>query len=383
MGEETGTGFVHVVAADGVEEGAARGVAEGEFVDEIVAELEAGGDGGGAIENRKRRGAGEAEAEHAAAVALVELVSVDGVVEEVSEVREEVQPIGERVNVEVCFGVGGARGPIEGKAGAIRLAAVGGIDVAEAIEGAAGDGAERDLIGGIPAGAVGEGGEGKFAIAGGGPRVAGEGAVTAEIFGEHPRAVVVGGFEAEGGRGGGGVRGGGKGAEDGGADDETGEVVFAEFDGGETCREGFEEAEARGAGGGKVADVGGEGALGVVDALHEFGDDEVEVGVALPVGVRAEVDGQAVDAEGEVGAVVEVEAAEEILVGFAAAGMLRDDDSGDDFEEFAAAQEGTRGELDVADAALRSGLGRAEQIGGAAEDGNGRERGGWCGGCLG
>ena len=44
MGEETGTGFVHVVAADGVEEGAARGVAEGEFVDEIVAELEAGGE---------------------------------------------------------------------------------------------------------------------------------------------------------------------------------------------------------------------------------------------------------------------------------------------------------------------------------------------------
>ena len=185
-------------------------------------------------------------------------------------------------------------------------------------------------------------------------------------------------FKSERGRGGGVA-----GAEGGCADDEAGEVVFAEFDGGEISRKRFEEIEAGSTGGRKISDLGGEGALGVVDALHVFGDDEVEVGVALPVGVRAEVDGQAVDAEGEVGAVVEVEAAEEILVGFAAAGMLRDDDSGDDFEEFAAAQEGTRGELDVADAALRSGLGRAEQIGGAAEDGNGRERGGWCGGCLG
>ena len=172
-------------------------------------------------------------------------------------------------------------------------------------------------------------------------------------------------------------------AADGSSGDKTGVAVFTQFNGGEGLRERFEEIEASGTGGGEIPDIGGEGPLGIVDALDELGDDEVEVGVALPVGVRAEVDGQAVDAEGEVGAVVEVEAAEEILVGFAAAGMLRDDDSGDDFEEFAAAQEGTRGELDVADAALRSGLGRAEQIGGAAEDGNGRERGGWCGGCLG
>jgi hypothetical protein len=42
---------MHVVAAEGVAEGAARGGAEGEFADEVIADLEAGGDCSGAREN--------------------------------------------------------------------------------------------------------------------------------------------------------------------------------------------------------------------------------------------------------------------------------------------------------------------------------------------
>ena len=65
--------------------------------------------------------------------------------------------------------------------------------------------------------------------------------------------------------------------------------------------------------------------------------------------VGAHVDRHAIDGDGEIRAVVEIEAAQEILVGFAFAGMLRDDQSGSDFEEFA----GARGRLCVD---LRAGI---------------------------
>src|SRR5690606_33940181 len=122
-------------------------------------------------------------------------------------------------------------------------------------------------------------------------------------------------------------------------------VVFAEFEFGDAARERGDEVELGGAGGGKVAVLGGESALLIVDAADEFGDDEVGVGVALAVCVGAGVGGHAVHGDGEVGAVVDVEAAEEVLVGFAAAGVLGDDEPGDDFEQFAAPQEGAGGEF--------------------------------------
>jgi len=43
------------------------------------------------------------------------------------------------------------------------------------------------------------------------------------------------------------------------------------------------------------------------------------------VRVRAHIDGHAVDVNGEVSAVVEVEAAQEVLIGFALATVLRND----------------------------------------------------------
>ena len=63
----------------------------------------------------------------------------------------------------------------------------------------------------------------------------------------------------------------------------------------------------------------------------QLGDQEVDVGIALAVAVGAHVDRHAVDRDGEVGAVVEVEAAQEILVGFALAAVLRDDEAGHRF----------------------------------------------------
>ena len=62
------------------------------------------------------------------------------------------------------------------------------------------------------------------------------------------------------------------------------------------------------------------------------------------------VDGHAVDPDREIGAVVEVEAAQEILVGFALAGMLGDDQAGHDLQRLAGPQEGHGIHLRAADA---------------------------------
>ena len=61
------------------------------------------------------------------------------------------------------------------------------------------------------------------------------------------------------------------------------------------------------------------------------------------------VDGHAVDLDGEIGAVVEVEATQEILVGFALAGVLGDDQAGHDFQRLADPREGNGVDLRAAD----------------------------------
>ena len=82
------------------------------------------------------------------------------------------------------------------------------------------------------------------------------------------------------------------------------------------------------AGGGKVAVLDVVGPLERLHRLH-LRDQEVEVGVTLAVGVAAEVDGQIVDEQRDVGAVIGVEAAQEVLLGLAAALVLADDEARD------------------------------------------------------
>ena len=82
------------------------------------------------------------------------------------------------------------------------------------------------------------------------------------------------------------------------------------------------------AGGAEVADVGEVRPLADIHRLDQLRDHEIDIGIALPVAMGRHVDGHAVDLDGEIGAVVEIEAAQKILVGFAFAGMLGDDQPG-------------------------------------------------------
>ena len=66
-----------------------------------------------------------------------------------------------------------------------------------------------------------------------------------------------------------------------------------------------------------------------IDHLHRFRDHEVEVRIALAMGVAPQVHGQPVDEQRQIGAVVGVEASDQILLGLAAPLVLGDDQAGD------------------------------------------------------
>ena len=113
--------------------------------------------------------------------------------------------------------------------------------------------------------------------------------------------------------------------------------VLAEFHGGEVFWERVEQPEVGAPCAGEIAVFGEIGTFAVVDAFHELWDKAVEVCVTLAVGVCAHVDGHPVDGDEEVGSVVEIEAAEEVLGSLSAAGVLGDDDPRDGFEDLATA----------------------------------------------
>ena len=72
----------------------------------------------------------------------------------------------------------------------------------------------------------------------------------------------------------------------------------------------------------------------------------------MAVAVRRHVHRHARDRGCEVGPVIEVEAAQVVLVGLALAAVLADDDTRDGFEDFAGAHDRARVELPRGDRAL-------------------------------
>lgn len=90
--------------------------------------------------------------------------------------------------------------------------------------------------------------------------------------------------------------------------------------------------ESYGAGRAEIADIGEVRPFAKIEPLDSFGDQEIEVAIALSVLVRTHVDRHAIDKSGEIGPVIEIEAAQKDLVGLAAARVLRGDEAGDVLE---------------------------------------------------
>ena len=85
--------------------------------------------------------------------------------------------------------------------------------------------------------------------------------------------------------------------------------------------------ERDGAGGVEVAVLRKVRTFQDVDGLHGLGDEKVQIRVALAVSVASQVDGQAVDEDRQVGAVVGVEPADQVLLGLASPLVLIDDEA--------------------------------------------------------
>src|SRR5690606_16867546 len=95
----------------------------------------------------------------------------------------------------------------------------------------------------------------------------------------------------------------------------------------------------------EVADLGVVDAQSVIDQLDELRDQKAEVGITLPVTVGRKVHRHPFDPRLEVRAVVEVEAAYEVLICLTLAGMLRDDHAGNRLEDLARPRERARAKI--------------------------------------
>ena len=131
------------------------------------------------------------------------------------------------------------------------------------------------------------------------------------------------------------------------------EVVLADRERRDRLRQRVPRPQERRAGRGEVSGLGAIGSLPEVDRRDDLRDHEVQVEVALAVGVGARVDRDAVEVGGEVGAVVEVEAAQEELVRLAGAGVLGGDQAGHGLEQLADPVDGAQLEVEPADAPFR------------------------------
>ncbi len=107
---------------------------------------------------------------------------------------------------------------------------------------------------------------------------------------------------------------------------------------------------------GEVAVLGEVGPFVDVEAFNRLRDDKVQIGVALPVGMRTEIDRHAVRKERHVGAVIGIKAPEEILIGLPGpAGVLHRDEPGNQPQDLGGAPLGLKKIFFVGNELLRRG----------------------------
>ncbi len=87
-------------------------------------------------------------------------------------------------------------------------------------------------------------------------------------------------------------------------------------------------------GGGKVAVLRVIRAFCVIQLLNQLGNQEIEIGVTLAVGMGRKVYWHPIKIRRKIGSVIEVKTSQEILVRFTSSGMLSDDNTGDSLQDF-------------------------------------------------
>jgi hypothetical protein len=328
-------------------------VVQADRVEAVVAQLQPEGVAAVAATERGVPAAARRQAEHVALLGLLELVAVHRIVQEEREVRVQVQARLDRVGIELETAVGQPAFGLERQAVARGVAAVGRIDRAEAADQALIDRALRNLVGRVPVCRIRHRGE-RRTVAGLSDAVAQHAVDPVKLFRVLPRAVVVRGLE----------RVEQVAVSDAAAvgDERAAVAMGAEGERCDAARQRVEQADVGRAGGREVALVGVVRALLVADPVDELGQQPVEIGVAVAVRVRRHVDRHAGDEGREVGAVVEVEAAQEVLVRLAVAAVLRDDHAGHELEQLGRAQRGPALDQLGRDRALAGRVGAADGV---------------------
>ena len=296
-----------------------------------------------------------------APVGLRELVAVDRVVEEVGEVGEQLELPVRHVGVDFGRPFLAALPPRAREAVAVRPAAVGRVDQVEAAELTGVHGAPRDLVGRVPACRIPHAGE-VPAVRPVALRVAQHAVALAEVVGLVERAVVVQRLQRVQQP---------AGAERRRVGEQQPPVAVApEAEVGDALRQHVGVGQFDRTGRREITLLGVVRPFLVAQPGGQLGDHEIEIGPALPVAVAALVDEHAVHRRPQVGAVVEVEAAQVELVRLALAAVLADDEPGCGFQQLAGAVDGARFELLLGHGADVGRVGNADLAGGRTGDGD-------------
>ena len=110
-------------------------------------------------------------------------------------------------------------------------------------------------------------------------------------------------------------------------------LSHAELD--EAIGQGVEEVKICCASGRKVTHIRVIGSFAERHIVDELRNDKIQVHIALAMAVCGEIHWHTIDARRKIGAMVQVKAAQEILIGFACAAVLRDCYTRDNLQHFA------------------------------------------------
>jgi hypothetical protein len=101
--------------------------------------------------------------------------------------------------------------------------------------------------------------------------------------------------------------------------------------------------------------------LAVIDTLDGFGNKSVDVEIALAMAMGPQVQRHVVDVRREVGAMIEIEPAQEVLIGLTRTRVLGGDQPRNDLEQLGDPQQRTHGQIRPADRAFARGIGNPDQ----------------------
>ena len=284
---------------------------------------------------------------------LLELVAGLGMVEEVSEIREQLQLVVQEIGGQARRSVLAGSLQVDDAGLSVRGPAVGPIDVAETRQRARGDCPARDLIRGTPVGRVPQVGRGEAVpvIAAAVPQDPVDAPV---VFRQQPRAIVPHELHR---------------AQQIPATDlrrrsnqRASPPVLSGAQHGDRALEHVHVIDTDRPGCREVPRFGEIRSLLELHAAHELGNQPVRIGVAVRMGPRRRVHRHTGDAGGKVGAVVEVEAAQVILVRLALSAMLARDESGYCLEHRSRSEDRTRLELPCGDGSLSRRRRDADQV---------------------